>query len=234
MKEDLAIIVFPDAPLFSITEEIAFPSMNTDFSSILYQAMYLNHLEFFKENNVAGRFYFLLYESDRNNITETFKEFFGTVLPVFLHNPGDSAELHNYIAKIGEKFSSMLIFRSNSLGLSRSLLDSYINMLEMDNNVLLLSHSSSEHVVAYGLNHFDSELKLEFGTKQVLFTECLKKVSVLDRFLFVSKELHSLNTLEDFRTLYSLLSQKENYNLCSLRVHDMLTDVFIEYREILK
>jgi len=246
MKENLAIVIIPTTPLFSKTESDCFPGMDIQFSTLLHRALYLNYLEFFKDNPVANLFRFVFYESDREKLDQEFlvsqpsdaseiiQKFSSIFPPFFLNNPSDPAEFLPIIEKISQNCSNIILIKADSMGLTPGILSNYTNLLNMDNDVLIVSKSKSGSAVLYGFNNFDENIFSDLFNESESFDDYLKSVSSLDKLFIVQEDLYSVKTIEDFRILYNILSQKEFYSLCSLKIHDLLTDVFIEYKDALK
>lgn len=238
MKENLAILIIPSTPLFSNAESDCFPGMSIEFSGLLRRALYLNYLEFFKGNPVAKLMRFVFFESDREKLDEDFLEFSSDFPPYFLNNPSNPEEVLPVIEKLSLSYSNIIFIKSDSIGLTPAILSSYTNLLNSDNDILVISicrrQSKSGLVVLTCFNNYDPVIFSGLFNEFVSFDDYLASVSVLDKMFFVQEDLYSVKTIEDFRNLYTILSQKENYSLCSLKIHEMLTDVFIEYKEALK
>ncbi|MHC1739427.1 MAG: hypothetical protein AB9882_15580 [Ignavibacteriaceae bacterium] len=234
MKENLAILIIPSTPLFSNEESDCFPGMNVEFSGLLRRALYLNYMEFFKENPVANLIRFVFYESEREKLNGDFLQFSHDFQPFFLSDPRNPEELLPVVEKLSLSHSNIILIKTESMGLTPSILSNYINLLNVDNDILVISKSKSGLVVLNGFNNYDPVILRGLRDDMVSFEDYFASVSILDKMFFVMEDLYSVKTIEDFRNLYNILSQKENYSLCSLKIHEMLTDVFIEYKEVLK
>ena len=233
MKENLAILIIPSTPLFSNAESDCFPGMNSEYSGTLRRALYLNYIEFFKENPVTDFIRFVFYESDREKLNEDFLQFSPGGEALFLSDPRNTGELHPVVDKLSLIYSNVILIRADSMGLTSPILNNYSNLLNVENDILLISKSKSG-LVLNGFNNYDPVILRVLTGEFVGFEDYFASVSVLDKMFFVLEDMYAVKTTEDFRNLYNILSQKENYSLCSLKIHEMLTDVFIEYKEALK
>ena len=154
MKENLAILILPATPLFSNSEPDCFPGMNVEFSGLLHRALYLNYIEFFKENPVANLIRFVFYESDREKLNEDFFQFSSGFQPFFLIDPRNPEELLPVVKKLSLSHSNVILIKTESMGLTPSILSNYINLLNVDNDILVISKSKSGLVVLNGFNNY--------------------------------------------------------------------------------
>jgi hypothetical protein len=62
----------------------------------------------------------------------------------------------------------------------------------------------------------------------------LNKIVKFEHFIHVLKDFMLIKNLEDFKTLYDNLSKKESFSYCGQNIHERFTNLFIEYKDLLK
>lgn len=134
----------------------------------------------------------------------------------------------------GEIRDKHIIINTDSIGLTLEKLNSIKNLLNNEDNCLISGTTSDKRIILYAAN------------KPELADYFIKYLSYLDvddfllnendiKYLFFTfNNFYSINSDSDFKNLYKVLSLKENFNFCSQKIHEELTNIFIEYKELLK
>jgi hypothetical protein len=141
-------------------------------------------------------------------------------------------DLHRFIADKKAKYAKMIIINANTVGLTKHKIDQMLNLLDMEDEVTLL-----------GIDHFDKigfTASCSYGDELLTcqidncnFHDLFKQVPHLEYYFILMSGIYSVTNLADFKHLYSILSQRENFNMCSKDIYDRFTELFIEYKELI-
>lgn len=234
MKENSALVFLPSSPVFNLKEENCFQEMNLEYTSILFSALYMNYIEIISGENSFTKIYHVFDNNDESNIPDSFLNKLGKNEPYFLNISNEEESLIPFLEKVSDKFSNIYILKTNSIGFSYQEIKGYSNFLNIENDILILCKSVSERINLYAFNNFSPAIITDFQSPDLDADTYLKNICTLDKYLFLMRGFYSVENLNDFKTLYKVLSLKENYSFCSMEIHNLLTNVFIEYKDLLK
>ncbi len=141
-------------------------------------------------------------------------------------------ELHRFIAEKKTKYAKILIINANTVGLTRQKIEHMVNLLDMEDEVTLLGIDNSDKIGFTASCSYSEEL-LTCQLNNCDFHDLFKKVPHLEYYFILMSGIYSMTNLADFKHLYSILSQRENFNLCSKNIYDRFTELFIEYKELI-
>ena len=85
-----------------------------------------------------------------------------------------------------------------------------------------------------GFNTFNHELFDEIDWNNFNYDNFLLYTSKHEHFLHVIDNFLVIRNIEDFKDLYKELSKKESLAYCSQIMHEKFTQLFIEYKDLLK
>lgn len=219
------------------------------YSPILFvEDIFINPIESIKENDSIKLFSILI-----NNYLEIINSFESeaSVFILFKNKVGfifNELSRYNFInlndtnnslssiikSKIGEKWEKHIIINTDSIGLTKEKLNFIKNLLNHEDNCLVAGTSIKDKILTIAVNKFemiDSFIKY-FNYNDINNLLLNEKEN---KYLFYTiNNILQVNSKEEFRILYHILSLKENFNFCSQKIHEDLTNLFIEYKEILK
>ena len=144
----------------------------------------------------------------------------------------EPAELHQFIANKKAQFAKMLIINANTVGLTAQKIDHMLNMLDMEDEVTLLGIDYSDKLGFTASCSYSEEI-LSCQLDNCNFHNLFQKAPHLEHYFILMTGIYSVTNLTDFKNLYNILSQRENFNLCSKDIYDRFTELFIEYKELI-
>ena len=203
--------------------------MGSEALGMFDRIMMNNMIELQLQSN-ADKIYLFEEETALDEIfrTEQYKEVF-----TFFPRPAHPMELAGLIGKQLQKEEKFIISKGNSFGFHPALYSGLKNYLEIEEDVCVLYSSSLKQLCAIGATRFEDSL-LGFLQGAGTQDEFVFGTESPDRFYIFLNNLCLVDTIADFRELYRQLSHRENIHLCSKYFYDQFTEIFIEFRELLK
>jgi len=144
----------------------------------------------------------------------------------------ESEGLFKFIEEKKAKFNKLLVLSANIVGLTAQKLDFMLNMLDMEEEVSILGVDYSDRICFTASCSYDRHI-LAGQLDNMDYHGLFKGKPDLDYYYILLNNVYSIANLEDFRRLYGILSQRENFNLCSKDIYDRFTELFIEYKELI-
>jgi hypothetical protein len=144
----------------------------------------------------------------------------------------DSQELNKFIAEKKTKYAKMLIINANTVGLSAPKIDHILNLLDMEDEVTLLGVDYSDKIGFTASCSYSDEI-LSSQLDNANFHDLFKNAPHVECYFVLMTGIYFVSNLADFKNLYNILSQRENFNLCSKEIYDRFTELFIEYKELI-
>lgn len=232
MKSNSSIYLFSSSPLFNKEVVPNFENFNNENSHQLYSSLLLNHKENLDQCSKSYRVVYCFDDNDKNYLP---KEFEGSNDEVFFGNLNHKVEL---LKALSDKYfidsnNNLLIF-SNSIGFSLTDFQKIFNLLSIEDEAIVIGKSNRDKIVFMGFNSFNKELFLECNWESLNYDNLLARLGKHDNFLHVLGNYLAINDLVDFKNLYVELSKKESLSYCSQNMHERFTNLFIEYKELLK
>ncbi len=232
MKSNSSIYLLSNSSIFNKETLSNFEMFNVENTYLLYSSLLLNHKEIFDQLPRNIRMTFCFDEKDKGSLPNEFNSNASEIIFYDLSNK------HNLLKVLSEKYfnestNNLLIF-SNSIGFSANDIKKVFSLLGMEDETIVVGKSLSNKIVFIGFNSFNPELFWEVEWNLLNYDNFLSKVSKHDNFIHVLGNYMSINNLDDFRNLYSELSKKESLSYCSQNMHERFTNLFIEYKELLK
>lgn len=227
-----AVYIFPERSIFNPELVKNFESFNKEDSLLLHSTLYLNLYNNLIGKELNAEIYCLLDEQD--------KEF----LPAMLNNSNIKILFEKLNNKKGlfnnlssNKFSlhkNNLIIFSDIMGINSTDVEKYYRLLNIEDESLLVGRSRDNCVVILGFNNYSDEVFKNLLDVNFNYDELLIKLSSLNYFIHTTQNILRINNLNDFKELYSDLSQKKSIEYCSQQMHEKFTHLFVEYKELLK
>ena len=233
MKYNACIYLVSLFPLFNNDEVPLFESFDKEHSSLLYSSLMMNNIENIKQVNSVSKIVFCFDEKDKEHLPETFKS---ENKKVFSFN---TTIVQNYFQKLSDKhFSSCnsnLIIFSRSMGITKELIEKSLDKLAIEDEAIVIGKTSENYISFIGFNNFNAELFNEIDWETIDYDSFLSKACKHENFIHVlSGNILMIKNLNDFKKLYSELSKKESLLYCNHEIHEQFTNLFIEYKDLLK
>ena len=230
IKEKSCVYVVPRGNIFNRAGFPLFESFTEEYSWQLFNALYLNFFEIFKDNGTY-KITYVLHENDREFIPESLSDhkesFFFT----------DTLEFADVMEKLKQKcfsgYSSNMIIFAETIGITAKMVDAAFNLLNNEDNYLVAGKTTNGYLNFFGFNSYqDCMAQLNYKLAEN-FDDMLKKLCVVNASLHVFDGGLIIKSLQDFKTLYKILSSKESFAYCNQQIHELFTNVFIEYKDLL-
>ena len=230
MKHNSSIYILSLQPVFNKEFITCFESMDKEHSAYLYESLLLNHKEltnkFYDKLNIV----FCFDQNDKENLTENFNR---TENITFIDTSRENV-LKNLSDKYFSRFNNNIIIFLNSIGIADSDLENTLNLMSIEDEAVVLGKSINESLSFIGFNSFNSNIFEEADLINLNYDSFLKRVSKFEHFVHVLDNFMLLKNIEDFKELYDRLSKKESFAYCSQEIHERFTNLFIEYKDLLK
>jgi len=232
MKLNSSIYLISIYPQFNRDLSPKFESFSSDYSLQLYSSLIFNHIEILNSVMKSHHIVYCFDERDKDFLPDKFNESQTDV--IF----GDTTNRTQILRTLSEKYfgqsgKNLLIF-SNSIGMSSADIQRIFNLLSIDDEAVVIGKAKNNKAAFIGFNAFNQELFSDIDWNNCNYDYLLARVNKHENFVHVLDNFMSINNLEDFKNLYLELSKKESLTYCSPNMHEKFTNLFIEYKELLK
>jgi hypothetical protein len=210
----------------------AFETFDAEHSTLLYSALTENYKEIFETFEGKINSVYVFDEKDKDFLPAQFKQ---EGINLFF---GDTANktliLKNLSDKYFIKYSNNLLIFSNSICLAPNDIQQALNLLSIKDEAVVIGKTATGGVTFLGFNSFNHELFGEIDWDNFNYDNFLLYTSKHEYFLHVIDNFLVIRNIEDFKNLYKELSKKESNAYCSQNMHEKFTQLFIEYKDLLK
>ena len=227
-----AVYIIPHYPIYNRLAENNFENFSDEDLSFLKSTLYLNLLE--NVNSKKDKVdIFRIFDSQDEDLLSSELNYESN--STIFSNVTDLTILFNelLIKKFSAYKNNIIIF-SNSVNVRPQDLDKYFNLLNIDDNALVISKSSSDIIQVFGFNFFTDELFNYLIDSSLSLEKFLSFNKSCDYFVNTLGDVFSVTSIDDFKKLYVELSQKRSNEYCSQQIHERFTHLFIEYKDLLK
>ncbi len=233
MKYNACIYLTALFPIFNKDETPLFESFNAENSSSLYVSLLLNNAENLNKINSISKIVYCFDEKDKESLPDIFKD---ENKIIFIINASD---INNYFQKLSEKHfkecGSNLIIFSRSMGITKELIGKALDQLAIEDEAVVIGKTPENYISFIGFNNYNAELFNDIDWETLDYDSFLAKACKHENFIHVlNGSFLLIKTIQDFKSLYSELSKKESLNYCSPQMHEHFTNLFIEYKDLLK
>lgn len=231
MKSNSTVFLLAVSSLYNKEMISKFECFDIDNSYSLYSSLLMNHKEIL-EQNASTNFVFCFDEKDKEFIPDEIMKSSAEIMF------GDTGSKPGFLKIMSDKYfekstNNILIF-SNSIGYTKNDIQKAFDLLAIEDEAIVIGKAGSHNIAFMGFNTFNHDLFLDIAWEELNYEHLLSKVSKHENFLHVMGNYMSINKVEDFKNLYIELSKKESLSYCSQAVHERFTNLFIEYKELLK
>ncbi len=230
-KTSSAVYIFSNHPLFNKEDAPSFETFSKDNSIFLYETLILNHVENFRDIRNQVNIFYCFDETDKEFLPS---ELYSLNHDLFLGNTKDSFE---FIKKLAEKYFSSfhknLVIFYNSVGESSKTILKALDLISMEDDATIIGKTNNENVAFIGFNTFRPEIYSNINF-DLSFDRVLRYLNKYENFVHVLDSFMKIESIDDFKTLYRELSKKDSLAYCSQHIHERFTNLFIEYKDLLK
>ncbi len=231
MKSNSTVFLLAVSSLYNKELISKFENFDIENSHSLYSSLLMNHKEIL-EHACNSNLVFCLDEKDKECLPEEISRSSAEIMF------GNTRSKPDFLKMMSDKYfgksaNNLLIF-SNSIGYTLNDIQKAFDLLAIEDEAIVIGKAGSHNIAFIGFNSFNHDLFLDIAWEELNYEHLLSKVSKHENFLHVMGNFMSINKLEDFKNLYTELSKKESLAYCSQAVHERFTNLFIEYKELLK
>ena len=230
MRHNSSIYILSLHPVFNKEIVPPFESMDKEYSSYLYESFLLNHKELTDKLSEKFNIIFCFDKNDSEHLTETFIR----ADNINLIDTNQENILKSLSDKYFGRFNNNIIIFLNSIGFSESDLINAFNLMSIEDEAIVLGKSINDSISFFGFNSFNSGIFDEADLHNLNYDSFLKRVSKFEHFVHVLDNFMLIKNINDFKELYNRLSVKESFAYCSQKIHERFTNLFIEYKDLLK
>jgi hypothetical protein len=232
MKTNSSIYLFSNSPRFNKEAAPDFESFGRDDSLLLYSSLILNHKEILEQLPGAINLISCFDNTDKDFLPEELKK------SRFQFIFGDTAEKKELLKIMSDKYFNdsvnNLIILADSIGITCEDIQKAFNLLQIEDEVIVIGKTNNNQIAFIGFNSFNKELFFDITWDNLTYDYLLSKVNKHENLIHVLGNYMLINSIIDFRNLYAELSKKESLAYCSRVIHERFTNLFIEYKELLK
>ncbi len=231
MKSNSTVFLLAVSTLFNKECISKFECFDVDNSVLLNTSLLMNHKELMEQAGCANTV-FCLDEKDKEFLPEELLH--GSTEIIF----GDTGNKPGFLKTISDRYfgksvNNLLIF-SNSIGYTKNDIQKAFDLLAIEDEAIVIGKAGKNNIAFMGFNTFNHDLFLDIAWEELNYDHLLSRVSKHENFLHVMGNFMSISRIDDFKILYVELSKKESLSYCSHAVHERFTNLFIEYKELLK
>ena len=229
IKPHSCIYLIPLFPVFNEQETKRFSSFSSKDSVNLYSSLYLNLKEITDNLSNSAASLFCFDEKDKNHVYPEFSD----SEKIYTNLKDKSVLLKVLSEKYFGRFNNNLIIFVNTISISQKDILKYLDLLNREDESFIIGKSHNSKVSYIGFNIYNPELFHQVEATDLKFSNFLHLVCRFDYFVNVLNKSLFIEDINDFKILYRELSKKESLSYCSHNIHEKLTHLFIEYKELL-
>jgi hypothetical protein len=233
MKNNSCIYFVPLSPIFNPEKIPQFESFKIEDSISLYTSLYLNHMELIQNFKENSKIVYAIDQTDREYLPEEFKSLADKTIYV---NTKDRQLLWKNIA---EKYfiscGHNLIIFPGSIGITPADINTAFNHLRKEDESFVVGRTFNDKTAFVGFNTYNPKMFKEINWDNLTYETLLSSICKYEHFIHVMEyNFMKISSAEDFKKLYQSLSKKESLAYCSHQMHERFTNLFIEYKEMVK
>jgi hypothetical protein len=232
IRPNSGIYVVSMGPVFDKKTVTPIGKLDVENTSQLLATLVLNHKENLDKIINTTSVTYCFSDSDRNHLPDEFR--LDGSMNVFGDTKNSLLHIKNIVDRFFPAISCNLIVFANSIGISSGDLNKILDLLSIESEAVVIGRTIKGRVSFIGFNYLNNDLIKEINWSSIEFEILLHKVNKYDNFVYVWDDSLLINSSDDFKLLYSELSKKESLVYCSQQMHEKFTQIFIEYKDLLK
>lgn len=230
MKHNSSIYVISLHPVFNKELVPRFESFDNEHSSYLYKSLLLNQVELTNKLFDKSNIFFCFDINDREFLNDNL----GSVQSIDFIDTNWDNMLKRLFEKYFQRFNNNIIIFSNSIGITENDLTNALNLLSIEDEAFVLGKSINNNLSFIGFNSFNQDIFEDADLLNLNYNTLLNRVVKFELFVHVLDNFMLIKNIDDFKELYDRLSKKESFAYCSQEIHERFTNLFIEYKDLLK
>ena len=231
MKQN-AVYIIPSYPLFQRLKDNNFEHFKDEDYIFLKSTLYLNLLENINSKMDRVDIFKIFDYSDKELLSDEFKD---EAQKIIFGDVNDFKLLFQRLSiKQFISYKNNIIIFSDVIDIRSADIDQYFNLLSIDDNSLVLSKLSDGKIKVFGFNKYSDELFKHLTDALFMMDKFLSYNKSCAYFVNILRDVMAVININDFKKLYSELSQKKSNEYCSQKMHERFTHLFIEYKDLLK
>jgi hypothetical protein len=231
MNQNAAYII-PRYPILNPQKAKIFENLNLQDSVLLRSTLYLNLIENFIKKESKIDFYFFLDIVDRNFLTAEFN--IEKISLSFVDLSNKQALVENLANKEFSKHKKNIFISPDIMGLNLKEVERLLNLLNIEDDSLLIGKSKEGELGFLGFNSYSDEIAQGLIKSDFNYDNFLSKIKSSSHFINTVNDILVVRNLNNFKQLYTDLSQKKSIDYCSQEIHERFTHLFIEHKDLLK
>jgi hypothetical protein len=153
---------------------------------------------------------------------------------IFYSSAGNNAVPEILLDKYFLSHGSNLIICSNTIGIHNKEIKKIFDIMNVEEEVVVIGRSNKERTAFVALNYDNTEIFEGIAWERPNYDTLLSKACMFSNKISILDDYMLINSVDDFKNLYTQLSKKESLTYCSQAMHEKFTNIFIEYKDILK
>ena len=227
-----AVYIIPQSSFLNPANINVFENFSNNDSILLRSTLYLNLVENFLNKNNKIDFYFYFDENDKEFLSNEFV--LDKLNLLFIDLKNKRLFFENLSAKEFLKHKNNLIISPDLIGINISELEKIINLLNIEDESLVIGKSKEGEIGILGFNNYFPEIFENLIKTDFRFDDFLSRLKSSNHFIHTLNDILLIRNINNFKQLYTELSQKKSIEYCSQEMHERFTHLFIEYKELLK
>jgi hypothetical protein len=227
-----AAYIIPRSSILNPKKIKIFENLNISDSILLRSTLYLNLIDNFSKKESKTDFYFFLDNFDKDLITEEFNS--DKILVNFVDLDDKLALVENLANKEFSKHKKNIFISPDIMGLNLQEVERLFNLLNVEDESLLIGKSKDGELGFLGFNKYSDEVAQSLINSEFNYDVFLSNIKSSSHFINTVSDILVVRNLNNFKQLYIDLSQKKSIEYCSQEMHERFTQLFIEYKDLLK
>jgi len=227
-----AIYVIPFYPDKDKTLLKSFDGLQESDIRFLQTTLYINILENLEKKSEDTDIHCIVDENTSIQSEEDFKNFNYKFIYTDIKNKKE------LIDKLSTKefllYKKNLIVLSDAIDIRTSDYEQYFNLLNFENNTLVIAKSKEDQIAVLGFNKFSNEIINSLMLSNFTYNDFLNRLKSCEYFMHIVNDVLLVRNVNNFKQLYSELSQKKSMEYCSQKMHERFTHLFVEYKDLVK
>ncbi|QQS37433.1 MAG: hypothetical protein IPM56_05610 [Ignavibacteriales bacterium] len=232
MKRNSSIFLFSKEPIFNPQKQRNYSFLREFDSLALNSTLFTTNFQNLYTLNPRLNLTLCFDNADKNYVPSEILKANITTLYSDMNDPESCLKV------LSEKYFSFtpknLMIFSHTIGISLSHIQKIFGLLSKDDETLVVGTGDDGTISLLGFNNFNRDFFGDFQKESLTVDNLLRRVEPSRYFIFMMKNFINVLTLDDFKLLYKDLSRRESWTYCSQEMHERFTNLFIEYKELLR
>jgi len=152
----------------------------------------------------------------------------------FIYYNNEKSAFEKIIEMQPEENEKYIFIHSNVIGFSQQDIKKINDLLHYDGKAIVIGKTKDNRICFIGTNFLDNILLNHIVACNNNYDRLLGKIKRKTVHFFVLNNFLKIESLKDFKELYSVLSDKKSENFCTGGIHESFTNLFIEYKDLLQ